>query len=65
MFYAQTKGGAVIFGSELKSLMVHPGLTRSIDPTAIEDYFALGYIPEPKCIFEGGAQAHAGPYPGD
>src|SRR5450755_1702384 len=53
MFYAQTQGGAVIFGSELKSLMEHPGLTRSIDPTAIEDYFALGYIPDPKCIFEG------------
>ena len=53
MFYAQTKGGAVIFGSELKSLMEHPGLTRSINPSAIEDYFALGYIPDPKCIFEG------------
>src|SRR5450432_907625 len=53
MYYAQTQGGAVIFGSELKSLMEHPGLTRNIDPTAIEDYFALGYIPDPKCIFEG------------
>ena len=53
MFYAQTRGGALIFGSELKSLMQHPGLPRMVDPTAIEDYFALGYVPEPKCIFEG------------
>ena len=27
---------------------------RSIDPRAIEDYFALGYVPEPRTIFTVG-----------
>ena len=53
LYYAQLAGGAVVFGSELKSLLAHPALTRRIDPSAIEDYLALGYVPEPKCVFAG------------
>ncbi len=53
LFYAQLASGAVVFGSELKSLLCHPGLARSIDPSAIEDYLALGYVPEPKTVFVG------------
>jgi asparagine synthase (glutamine-hydrolysing) len=53
MFYAQTADGGVVFGSELKSLQCHPALPREIDPTAIEDYLALGYVPEPKTIYRG------------
>jgi asparagine synthase (glutamine-hydrolysing) len=37
-----------IFGSELKSLRAHPGLPREIDPRAVEEYFAYGYVPEPR-----------------
>jgi asparagine synthase (glutamine-hydrolysing) len=51
MFYAQLADGTVVFGSELKSLQCHPRLPREIDPTSIEDYLALGYVPEPKTIF--------------
>lgn len=51
LYYATLPDGKFIFGSELKSLLVHPGLPRNIDPTAVEDYFALGYIPDPKSIF--------------
>ncbi len=53
MFYSLLPSGTIIFGSELKSLLMHPELRRTIDPTAVEDYFALGYVPEPKTIFEG------------
>jgi asparagine synthase (glutamine-hydrolysing) len=53
LYYSQLSDGTVVFGSELKSLLVHPGLERKIDPSAIEDYLALGYVPEPKTIFEG------------
>jgi asparagine synthase (glutamine-hydrolysing) len=52
-FYAQLPDGMFIFGSELKSLRAHPGLSREIDPCAVEDYFAYGYIPEPKTIYAG------------
>jgi asparagine synthase (glutamine-hydrolysing) len=51
MFYALLPDGYLIFGSELKSLLVHPGLRRDIDPRAVEEYFALGYVAEPRTIF--------------
>jgi asparagine synthase (glutamine-hydrolysing) len=53
LFYAQLANGTVVFGSELKSLLQHPGLARSIDPSAVEDYLAFGYVPEPKTIYHG------------
>lgn len=53
LFYALLPDGQLIFGSELKSLMTHPGLQRNIDPCAVEEYFALGYVAEPRTIFIG------------
>ena len=51
MFYAWLPGGTLIFGSELKALVEHGGWSTELDPRAIEDYFALGYIPEPRTIY--------------
>ncbi|MBV8380708.1 MAG: amidotransferase 1, exosortase A system-associated [Paucibacter sp.] len=52
MYYAVLDGGQLVFGSELKSLMAHPGLKREVDPLAVEEYFALGYVAEPRSIFK-------------
>ncbi len=52
LYYSQLKNGQVIFSSELKALKQHPELSREIDPTAIEDYFGFGYIPDPKTIYK-------------
>ena len=52
MFYAVLDDGLLIFGSELKSLLAHGGLKREIDPLAVEEYFALGYVAEPRTIFK-------------
>lgn len=52
MHYAVLNDGLLLFGSELKSLLAHGGLDRSLDPLAVEEYFALGYVPEPRCIFK-------------
>ncbi len=51
LHYAVLDGGWLLFGSELKSVLAHGGLDRSIDPHAIEEYFALGYVAEPRTIF--------------
>jgi asparagine synthase (glutamine-hydrolysing) len=51
LYYAVLPDGMLLFGSELKSLMAHGGLDRDIDPCAVEEYFALGYVPEPRTIF--------------
>jgi len=53
LYYAQLPDGPWIFGSELKALLVHPRLPRVIDPLAVEEYFAYGYVPEPRTIFKG------------
>ncbi len=60
LFYSLLPDGHFIFGSELKVLKCHPGLPQKIEPTAIEDYFALGYIPEPKTIYQGVYKLHPG-----
>lgn len=50
MYYAKLDDGSLVFGSELKALLPIPGLSRSLDYEAIEDYFNYGYVPDPKCI---------------
>jgi asparagine synthase (glutamine-hydrolysing) len=53
LFYALLPDGLLVFGSELKSLLAVPRLSREIDPCAVDEYFAYGYIPEPRTIFKG------------
>lgn len=52
LYYAELANGQFIFGSELKSLKEHPELPKELDPTAIEDYFGFGYVPDPKTIYK-------------
>ncbi|MHA4871543.1 XrtA/PEP-CTERM system amidotransferase [Duganella sp. PWIR1] len=51
LHYAVLDNGQLIFASEIKALLVHDKLRRDLDPLAIEDYFAYGYIPEPRTVF--------------
>jgi len=60
LFYAELADGWLIFASELKALLRHPGLDRAIEPTAVEDYFAFGYVPETKSILAGVAKLPPG-----
>jgi len=52
LHYATLCDGTVIFGSEIKSLLVHPKVGREIDPLAVEEYFAYGYVADPRTIFK-------------
>ncbi|MCW8950874.1 MAG: amidotransferase 1, exosortase A system-associated, partial [Sedimenticola sp.] len=52
LFYTLLPDGQFLFGSELKSLRIHSGVSREIDPAAVEEYFTFGYIPEPRTIFK-------------
>src|SRR5262249_26560329 len=51
LYYTLLANGFLLFGSELKALLQHPGIKRDIDPLAVEDYFAYGYIPDPRTIY--------------
>ncbi|XLZ68460.1 XrtA/PEP-CTERM system amidotransferase [Massilia sp. SR12] len=60
LYYAMTPDGWFAFSSELKALRMHPSLPREIDPLAVEDYFAYGYVPEPKTIYKGALKLSPG-----
>ncbi|AXU19991.1 asparagine synthetase B [Novosphingobium sp. THN1] len=62
LFTARLADGAVIFGSELKALLAHPSLRREIDPLAVEDYLAWGYVPDHRSILKGVQKLAAGHY---
>ncbi|ELX08751.1 asparagine synthetase 1 [Janthinobacterium sp. HH01] len=51
LHYAVLDDDQLLFASELKALLTHDGLRRELDPLAVEEYFAYGYIPEPRTIF--------------
>ena len=53
LYYTQLSDGSVAFGSELKALLAHPSMRRSVDHHAIEDYMAWGYIPDHRSILRG------------
>jgi asparagine synthase (glutamine-hydrolysing) len=53
LHYGFTSKGDLVFASELKGLTAHPDVQRRIDPQALEDYMAFGYVPDPKTIYRG------------
>jgi len=62
LYYSVLPDRTLIFGSELKALLLHPKLARRIDPCAVEEFFALGYIAEPRTIYNGVAKLPAGSF---
>ena len=52
LYYGLTEDGFCLFASELKAILEHPAVGRDLRPDAIEDYFAFGYVPDPKTILK-------------
>ncbi len=53
LYYATDTAGRFVFASELAALARDEALPRRIDPAAVEDFFAYGYVPDPQSIFAG------------
>jgi asparagine synthase (glutamine-hydrolysing) len=45
--------GQLAFASEAKALLELPHVRKRLDPVALAQYFALGYVGAPHCMFEG------------
>ncbi|HYG29361.1 MAG TPA: XrtA/PEP-CTERM system amidotransferase [Allosphingosinicella sp.] len=60
LFYAELSDGALIFASELKGLLVHPRLRREVDPRAVEDFLAYGWVPDDSSMVAGVKKLPAG-----
>ncbi|MFA6315896.1 MAG: asparagine synthase (glutamine-hydrolyzing) [Elusimicrobiota bacterium] len=43
--------GFLAFASELRSLFVWPGLSRELDPAAIDEFLSLQYVPSPRTVY--------------
>jgi asparagine synthase (glutamine-hydrolysing) len=52
LFY-RASGAGIAFASELKALMADPSLTRAVDPTALKQYLAYGYVAGEACLLAG------------
>lgn len=62
LHYALLPDGMLVFASELKALLAHPGVARTIDPQAVEEYFTFGYVPDPKTIYASVRKLEPGCY---
>jgi asparagine synthase (glutamine-hydrolysing) len=60
LHYVELSDGAVAFASELKGLLAHPLVRRAPDLGAVEDYLALGYVPDDASIVAGVRKLPAG-----
>ena len=52
LFYSK-RGDTLLFASELKALMAAPGFEKRIDVTALNQYFAFGYVPGGQSMLQG------------
>src|SRR5262249_40270946 len=53
LYYSLLGERFLVFASELKALLVHPLVGKRLDPVAVDDYFAFGYVPDPATIYKG------------
>src|SRR5262249_38473953 len=53
LFYAETPGGGLVFGSEPKALRQHPDVGCRLDPEGLARYLFYEYIPAPGSIWLG------------
>jgi asparagine synthase (glutamine-hydrolysing) len=60
LHYAALPDGSVAFASELKGLLANPALRKEPDVRAVEDFMALGYVPDDACIVSGVRKLPAG-----
>ena len=57
-FVPQTQ--TLLFGSEIKALLVDPDLSREMDPLAMDEYLTYGFVPTPRSIYQSIAKLPAG-----
>ncbi|MGQ9805036.1 MAG: asparagine synthase (glutamine-hydrolyzing) [Chlorobiales bacterium] len=60
--YYTFAGGALIFGSEIKSILEHPSVSRNLNPQALYDYLTFYAAPPNETLFKGIYKLEAGHY---
>jgi asparagine synthase (glutamine-hydrolysing) len=52
LFYGDLPGGGLAFGSEPKSLLAHPDVSRTLDRQSLARYLFYEYVPAPHSIWK-------------
>jgi len=52
LYYCE-RGGMFLFGSEIKAILAHPGVSRDVDYEALYHYLTLAATPAPLTMFKG------------
>ncbi len=52
LYYAQSPDGWLLFASDINAIMASGMIEAKMRADAVADYFALGYVPDPKAIYE-------------
>lgn len=52
LYYSLLKDNTLVFGSELKAVITHPQVKRTLEPKALDFFLTLEYIPAPLSIFQ-------------
>jgi asparagine synthase (glutamine-hydrolysing) len=60
LYYTRLPNGHLIFGSEMKSILSHPGVDRTIDLIALNEYLSYEYVPTPRTIIRNIQRLEAG-----
>jgi asparagine synthase (glutamine-hydrolysing) len=53
LFFRFENGKSLRFASELKGLLADPSVSRRINPSALDYYLMMGYVPGQDCILQG------------
>jgi asparagine synthase (glutamine-hydrolysing) len=48
LYYARLPAGGIVFGSEIKALLAHPDVDRTLDETVLPTYLCYGNVPAPQ-----------------
>jgi asparagine synthase (glutamine-hydrolysing) len=60
LYLGELSAGGWVFGSEMKALLLHPDLDRTVDPSAIEQYLAFDFVLGPRTILKAVQKVPAG-----
>jgi len=52
LYYTLLEDKTLVFGSELKAILAHPRVKRTLEPRALDLFLTLEYVPSPFSIFK-------------
>jgi len=60
LYWTKLDDGTLVFGSELKAVLTHPGVRREVDPASLEQLLLFEYVPAPRTIYRNIHKLEAG-----